>query len=34
MYWEDEDARNEVAKQCLAQIGGWVNRNKSGAIEC
>jgi hypothetical protein len=33
MYWEDEEARNEVAKQCLARIGGWIDRNKNGAIE-
>jgi hypothetical protein len=33
LFWESEDARNEMAKQCLAQIGGWINRNKSGATE-
>ena len=28
LYWEDETARNEVARQCLIEIGGWVNLNK------
>jgi hypothetical protein len=28
LYWEDESARTEVARQCLIEIGGWVNRNK------
>ena len=33
LYWEDESARNEVARQCLVEIGGWINRNKSGALD-
>lgn len=28
LFWEDESARDEVARACLAEIGGWVNRNK------
>ena len=28
LSWEDESARDEVARQCLAEIGGWVSRNK------
>jgi hypothetical protein len=28
LFWEDESARSEVARQCLIEIGGWVNRNK------
>lgn len=33
MFWADENARKEVAMQFLVRIGGWINRNKSGAIE-
>ena len=29
-YWEDADARNEVARECLVRIVGWVNRNRAG----
>ena len=28
LSWEEQDARDEVARQCLAEIGGWINRNK------
>jgi len=28
LSWEDESARDEVARECLIEIGGWVNRNK------
>lgn len=28
LSWEDQSARDEVARQCLAEIGGWINRNK------
>ena len=28
LFWEDESARNEVALECLIEIGGWINRNK------
>ena len=28
LYWEDESARNEVARACLIEIGGWIDRNK------
>jgi hypothetical protein len=28
LYWEDESARNEVARACLMEIGGWIDRNK------
>ena len=28
LYWEDQSARDEVARQCLIEIGGWINRNK------
>jgi hypothetical protein len=28
LSWEDESARDEVARQSLAEIGGWVSRNK------
>jgi hypothetical protein len=28
LCWEGESARNEVARQCLIEIGGWVGRNK------
>jgi hypothetical protein len=28
LFWEDESARNEVARLCLIEIGGWVDRNK------
>ena len=28
LYWDDESARNEVARECLIEIGGWINRNK------
>jgi hypothetical protein len=33
LHWEDQSARDEVARQCLIEIGGWINRNKrhSGA---
>lgn len=33
LSWEDESARNAVARQCLIEIGGWIDRNKrySGA---
>jgi hypothetical protein len=27
LCWEDELARQQVAKQCLIEIGGWINRN-------
>jgi hypothetical protein len=28
LFWEDESARNEVARNCLIEIGGWINRGK------
>jgi len=28
LSWEDQSARDEVARQCLIEIGGWINRNK------
>ena len=28
LSWEDESARNEVVRQCLIEIGGWIDRNK------
>lgn len=28
LSWEDQSARDEVARECLVEIGGWVNRNK------
>ena len=28
LHWEDDSARQEVARQCLAEIGGWIDRNK------
>ena len=33
LFWDEESARDEVARACLIEIGGWVNRNKrySGA---
>ena len=33
LYWEDQSARDEVARACLMEISGWINRNKSGALE-
>jgi hypothetical protein len=28
LSWEDQSARDQVARQCLIEIGGWINRNK------
>ncbi len=28
LSWEDQSARDEVARACLIEIGGWINRNK------
>ena len=28
LSWEDQSARDEVARQCLIEIGGWIDRNK------
>ena len=28
LSFEDESARNEVARACLIEIGGWIDRNK------
>jgi hypothetical protein len=33
LHWEDESARDEVARQCLIEIGGWINRNKRHSLE-
>ena len=33
LFWEDEEARNEVARECLAAIVGWLNRNKGARVE-
>ena len=28
LSWGDQSARDEVARECLIEIGGWTNRNK------
>jgi len=33
LSWEDQSARDEVAQQCLIEIGGWINRNKRHSYE-
>ena len=33
LYWDDADARSEVARDCLVRIGGWISRNKGGGDE-
>jgi hypothetical protein len=33
LFWEDESTRHDVARRCLIEIAGWIDRSKSGRLK-